>query len=116
MPVRLSLRLRLTAWATLAALILFGAVALGIGVYHGEQRDASQSVAVFTADGVVLRVGNGVSYPPVTLNGITVKLNRGVEARVRGHRANAWVQVELTNGLIGWVPRAGLLMDREPPS
>jgi hypothetical protein len=127
---RLALSCYLLAWTVLAfgllreswrwhlagVFLLLATLALGFVIHRGEQQDGVRPVAVVTADGMVLRVGNGVSYPPVELNGITVKLNRGVETRVRGQRANGWVQVELANGLTGWVPRAGVLMDREPPS
>jgi hypothetical protein len=125
--VRLALSGYLAAWVILAfglmhesrrlsilgVILLLSGLAIGSVVYRAEWQDAAHPVAVVTGEAVVLRVGNGVSYPPVELNGIAMKLNRGVEARVRGQRPNGWVQLELANNLIGWVPRGTILVDRE---
>ena len=74
-----------------------------------------QPVAVISADGVVLRKGNGPSYAPVEVEGRRLLLNRGVEARALAVRSNGWVQIRLASDVVGWAPRAQLLLDHEPP-
>jgi hypothetical protein len=56
---------------------------------------------------VVLRRGNGRSYPPR----YPTPLNRGVEARRLFERGD-WLQIELSGGEVGWVERAAILEDR----
>jgi len=78
-----------------------------------EWRDAdlaNRPVVVIADDGVLLRAGNGLRYPLRS----EIPLNRGVEARrlyVRGD----WLQLELSGGEVGWVPREYALVD-EPAS
>jgi hypothetical protein len=74
-----------------------------------SQREASlHPVLILAADGILLRKGNGVLYPPR----FDSALNRGVEARLLFERG-PWLQIELANGALGWVPRAAVLLD--PP-
>jgi hypothetical protein len=61
---------------------------------------------VIARDGVLLRRGNGVVFPPR----YDTPVNRGVEGRLRFERGG-WVQIELSGGEIGWVPRAAVLVD-----
>jgi hypothetical protein len=61
---------------------------------------------VVAQDGVLLRKGNGFSYP---LRAET-PLNRGAEARLR-HERGDWLQVVLTTGEIGWLPKASTIID-----
>jgi len=68
-----------------------------------EWRDAdfvNRPVVVIADDGVLLRTGNGLRYPPRA----ETPLNRGVEARLLFVRGE-WYQVELAGGEVGWVPR-----------
>jgi hypothetical protein len=55
---------------------------------------------------VLLRRGNGVVFPPR----YDTPVNRGVEGRLRFERGG-WVQIELSGGEIGWVPRTAVLVD-----
>jgi hypothetical protein len=93
-------------WAIVAfsfALVLIAALAAE------EWRDAdftNRPVVVISDDGVLLRIGNGLSYPPRS----EIPLNRGVEARLLYVRGD-WLQIELSGGEIGWVPREYALVD-----
>ena len=127
--VRLALAGYTLAWAVLAVgawrggwwpaaaagVLLTGALLCGLTAARAEWRDERNPLAVVAADGVVLRTGNGEAYPAHLVNGVEARLNRGVEARARGQRKNGWVQLELANGMVGWVPRSAVLLDREPP-
>ena len=84
-------------------------VVLGIlgGLWAYDWRRQSQENAlprVVVARDVVLRKGNGESYPPR----LEARLPAGVEARERARRGG-WVQVELAGGEVGWLPEAGIL-------
>jgi hypothetical protein len=61
---------------------------------------------VISDDGVLLRAGNGLSYPARS----ETPLNRGVEARLLYVRGD-WLQIELGSGELGWVPREYALVD-----
>jgi tetratricopeptide (TPR) repeat protein len=87
-------------------------ILLGI-LSRAEWEDARRPLAVVAADEVVLRKGNGDAYPAREIHSIAVRLNRGVEARVLGSRPNGWLQIELADGLVGWVPRSQALLDRD---
>ncbi len=63
-------------------------------------------LVVVAQDGVHLRKGNGESYPLR----YETPLNRGVEARLVHERAG-WVQVELSGGETGWLPRTAVRVD-----
>jgi tetratricopeptide (TPR) repeat protein len=72
------------------------------GAYEAlRQYQGDRSAAVITADGVVLRQGNGPNYWPR----LDKPLPRGSEVRELGRRGD-WVQVEVGGGAVGWVPAA----------
>ena len=74
-----------------------------------EARNTSTApLAVIADDGVLLRRGDGLSYPAR----YETPVNRGVEARVLTERRN-WLQIELSGGEIGWVLREYVLLDEE---
>jgi hypothetical protein len=85
------------------------AAVLVAGLVAEEVRDhdlIERPVVVVAEDGVLLRSGNGLRYPPC----FETPLNRGVEARllfIRGH----WLQIELAGGEVGWVPREYALVE-----
>lgn len=66
--------------------------------------DAAHPVVVVAKDGLILRMGDGVSFPPRR----ETPLPAGVEARLLYDRG-AWLQVELAGGEVGWLPREGVL-------
>lgn len=68
--------------------------------------ETAHPVVVVAQDDLVLRKGNGTSYPPR----VSTPLNRGVEMRLVFKRGD-WLQVELGSGEIGWVPAAAVLVD-----
>jgi hypothetical protein len=86
------------------AMALFLA-AFGVEVWQIRD-EARHRVAVIARDDVRLLVGNGPRYPAR----YETALNRGVEARVR-HDKGRWLQIELSGGEIGWVPRSAVLVD-----
>jgi hypothetical protein len=71
-----------------------------------NRRESEHPPVVIAADGVLLRRGNGLAYPPCS----QTPLNRGVEARLLFARGD-WLQIELAGGEVGWVPRASALPD-----
>jgi uncharacterized protein YgiM (DUF1202 family) len=62
---------------------------------------------VIAEDGVLLRKGNSTAYP----RRHETPVNRGVEARLLFERGD-WVQVELSGGETGWVPRGYVRIDQ----
>jgi hypothetical protein len=71
-----------------------------------ERQESAHPLATIAEDGVLLRKGNGFSYPPR----YQTPLNRGVEARLLTDRG-PWIQIQLGGGEIGWIPRASALID-----
>jgi hypothetical protein len=96
-------RLLLSVSAVLFALVPVFALVLIFRVsdYHQAQ---AESVVVVSQDGIVLRVGNGLSYLPK----YQTALNQGVEARLLFTRGD-WLQIELLTGEAGWVPRQAVV-------
>jgi hypothetical protein len=88
----LGISLTTTLCAFLAVLTIGHAVWL-------QSQSSRHPLLVLSKDAVVLRRGNGVSYPPR----FDAPLNRGVEASLLFRRGN-WMQVELMGGQIGWIP------------
>jgi hypothetical protein len=92
------------------ALMSFATAAILIaGMTAEELRDQDlieRPVAVISEDGVLLRSGNGLRYPPR----FETPLNHGVEARLLFTRGD-WLQIELGGGEVGWVPREYALLD-----
>ena len=85
----------------LAALCWLGLAITGWYLVH----PLHASLVVIKQPAVLLRTGNGITYPPVSLEGQAVQLSAGVEAEYRTERDNGWVQVELKNNILGWVPK-----------
>jgi len=91
-------------------LILLAAVGLTawvIAASRAERAAAARPLVVITDNEVWLRTGNGPAY---SRRG-EAPLKRGVEARLLFERGG-WLQVELTGGEVGWVPRTAALVDR----
>lgn len=88
----------------LAAAVLAGAGRVAWEVRLGQE--AAHPLVVIAEDGVLLRQGNGLAYPPR----YDTPVNRGVEARLLSARGD-WVKVELSGGEVGWVPRKYTLVD-----
>jgi hypothetical protein len=94
-----------------AALLLVVAVGLSgvvVVLARGEQDQEAHPLVVIAQDGVLLRRGDGLAFPPR----YETPVNRGVEARLLFERG-AWLQIELSGGEVGWVPREYALVDRE---
>jgi hypothetical protein len=85
---------------TIAMLIVVTAEACRL---HDED---THPLVVVARDGILLRRGNGVSYPPRR----DTLLSRGVEARLLYDR-DAWLQVQLSGGEVGWLPRADVVVN-----
>lgn len=92
--------------ALAAALLLGGAFALWT---NARRQQDLHPLVVIADDGVLLRRGNGLTYPPK----YETPVNRGVEARLLFARGD-WLKVELAGGESGWVPRKDALLDVEP--
>jgi len=95
-----------------------GLVAAGMlmGAVWWEDRDAARRPLAVVRAETLLYKGNGYSYPPCLDRHLPRVLYPGVELRVRAARANGWVQIELSDGVVGWLPRDVVLLDREPPA
>jgi tetratricopeptide (TPR) repeat protein len=65
-------------------------------------------VVVVAEDGVLLRRGDSLQYPPR----YETPLNRGVEGYLLTRRSD-WLQIELSGGEVGWVMREYVLLDKE---
>jgi tetratricopeptide (TPR) repeat protein len=74
---------------------------------HRQHNETGHTLVVIKDDGVLLRKGDSLTYPPR----YETPVNRGVEARLVRER-NDWVQIELTGGEVGWVSRKFVLIDR----
>jgi hypothetical protein len=93
----------------LVGVAFLAALLSAAGLVVEEWRDANfvdRPLVVIAEDGVLLRSGNGLRYPPRS----DIPLNRGVEARLLFVRGD-WLQVELSGGEVGWVPREYALVD-----
>jgi len=88
-------------WLTVGVGALLIALA-GLTLLVMQQRAAAleRPLVVVAADDVLLRRGDGLSFPPR----YATPLPRGTEARLRRERGD-WLQIELSGGEIGWVPR-----------
>jgi hypothetical protein len=73
-----------------------------------EADDAARPLVVIAEDGVLVRVGDGPSYP----KRYEAALRPGVEARLLVER-DGWLQIELSGGEVGWVPASACLVDRD---
>jgi hypothetical protein len=88
-------------WFVLGMLALLLAL-VGVGLLVVRERALANTgpLVVIGADDVLLRRGDGLAFPPR----YATPLPRGTEARLRRERGD-WLQIELTGGEIGWVPR-----------
>lgn len=77
--------------------LLVAAIA-GWQLAREERREADRPVLVVVRD-TTPRKGNGDTYPGLT----EWRLPRGGEVREL-HRRGGWVQAELANGVVGWLP------------
>ncbi len=106
----------LTRWlmtrrgALLAAALtsLLGAGLLTAFAVRGARDAPPGPLVVLAEDGVLLRRGNSLSYPPR----YETPLNRGVEGHLL-FDGGSWVQVEVPGGEPGWVMREYVLVDEE---
>lgn len=95
----------------LAAFAVTALLALGLAAEEvWERHDEDRPLVVIARDGVLLRKGNGEAYP----RRHETPVNRGVEARLLfdGAERGDWVQIELSGGETGWVPRDHVLIDQ----
>jgi hypothetical protein len=95
----------LTAAGCLAILMALFAAAFALELRQLGQ-EARYPAVIIARDDVRLLKGNGSLYPPC----YETQVNRGVEARLR-HDKGRWLQIELSGGQIGWVPRDAVLID-----
>jgi len=72
-----------------------------------ELAEVETPLVVIADDGVLLRKGNNLSFPPRW----ETHVNKGVEARLLFERGD-WLQIRLAGGEIGWVPRKLVLVDQ----
>jgi hypothetical protein len=103
------LMVRRPLYLAMAGLALVGAGLLAANLtaeVWQKHEDSLHPLVVIASDGVLVRSGNGLSYPPR----YSVPLNRGVEAHVLFTR-NAWLQIELAGGEVGWIQRSQALVD-----
>jgi len=97
---------RLLTAGLVLLLVAAGPAGLLVVEAHRERAAELHPLVVVAADGVPLRKGNGMAYPPR----YDTRLNRGVEGRLLFARGD-WLQIELAGGETGWVPRRQVLVD-----
>lgn len=83
-------------WCCLSFLLIIAGMNLA--------QPSHRPLAVIKQPGVPLRQGNGLSYPAQTKQGQPIELAAGVEAEYLTQRENGWVQVQMQDGTLGWVP------------
>ncbi len=97
-------------WALISGIIALLAAAtlttLMIAALRTEHEEREHPLVVLAEDGVQLRKGDGLAYPPRYES----PLNKGVEAR-RLYERGDWSQIELSGGEVGWLRRDWLLGD-----
>ncbi|HKI38757.1 MAG TPA: SH3 domain-containing protein [Gemmataceae bacterium] len=101
--------LRRGLWLSLglAAFAVTALLALAVAAEELDQRaQNARPLVVIARDEILLRKGNGAAYP----RRHETPVNRGVEARLLFERGD-WVQIELSGGETGWVPRQSALID-----
>jgi hypothetical protein len=102
-------RRRLLLAGSLAA--LSGAGLLTFVAVSDAAGKPSKPLVVIAEDGVLLRKGDGLSFPPR----YPTPVNRGVEGQLLAERGK-WLQIELSGGEVGWLMREYALVDRESES
>jgi tetratricopeptide (TPR) repeat protein len=93
----------LSLFSTVTLAVVVGGM---IWLYQNDREETQHPLVVIAENGVLLRTGNGLTYPPR----FETPLNRGVEARLLFKRGN-WMQIELAGGETGWVNGDYLLVD-----
>lgn len=91
----------------IAAIVAFSFAlfpAIGVMSAWRERTRNEEWPVVVVAQETPLRRGNGDEYP----NRIDSLLPAGAEVR-RLHERNGWLQVELANGVVGWVPAESVI-------
>lgn len=81
-----------------------GLVTFGWLIDHFGRRAAARVPVAVVAKAATLRTGDGFEFPARRES----PLPAGVEAVVRFERKN-WLQVELADGTLGWLPRTAVL-------
>ncbi len=98
-------RWRMTTARTWLLAGIVGLVITMVGVVvivlQERHRASEGPLVVIAAEDVLLRRGDGLTYPPR----YSTPLPRGTEARLRRERGD-WLQIQLAGGEIGWVPRS----------
>jgi hypothetical protein len=74
--------------------------------YQRRLNEAEHPLVVVSRERTELRLGNGNAYPAR----YPKALRRGVEARCLYER-KGWLQIELADGSLGWIPRDAALVD-----
>jgi hypothetical protein len=91
----------------LAGLVGAGVLtAVLVVLQRSEKVEADHPLVVIADDDVLLRKGNGEAFGAR----YATPVNRGVEARLLYVRGG-WLQIELSGGEVGWVPRRATLVD-----
>jgi hypothetical protein len=92
----------------IAGLALLIAVGSGAGLWHeqGQAEFDRNSPLVIIAENTAFYQGNATSYPQ---HAALPMLPRGLEARQIHARGN-WVQIRLSTGQVGWLPRERVLI------
>lgn len=97
---------RVLAFGVVALAAALGLTVLVVVAVQSEREDRTRPLVVVAEDGVLLRKGDGLAFPPR----YETPVNKGVEAR-RLFERGGWVQMELSGGEAGWVRRDDLLID-----
>lgn len=89
-----------------AFLLLAIATGMAAGVIREQQNADRAAPLVIVQGNTPLYLGNGPSYPQ---HAAVPMLPRGLEARIV-HRRGDWLQVRLSSGEVGWLPRGQVLI------
>jgi hypothetical protein len=92
--------------ALVASVAAIALTSLMISALKSERVGREHPLVIVAEDGVLLRKGDGLAYPPR----YETPLNKGVEAR-RLYERGDWSQIELSGGEIGWMRSDKLLVD-----
>lgn len=98
------------AWLATAMFLIVLSGSLEVTYRWGEYDRSVRPEAVVKRNGVILREGNGATYPALLRNNLPVILNAGVEVRILTERPNGWVKVRLDTGDMGWIPSETLVV------
>ena len=93
-------------WASLTVVGIVVVINGWILLQFHIRKIRNQPVVVIAVERVSFQCGNGDSYPP---NPEIPVLSRGMEAGLLFERED-WLQIELADNRIGWVPRSAVLI------